>query len=81
MAHLLLADGNEGGEEIDDALKVTCAASRPDPLVMERVKAMPGFCVKDDKVFLAPAFLGVPNPIACLFRLGREDQAAHAGYS
>jgi hypothetical protein len=73
VAHLLLADGNERGEEIDDALQIACTAPRPGPFVMERVKAVAALGVEDDKVLLAPAFLGVANPIASFLCLGREN--------
>jgi len=81
VAHLLFADGNECGEEIDDAFEIACAAPGPSPFVVKRIKAMAALRVEDDKVFLSPAFLCVANPIAGLFRLGGEDQTAHAGYS
>ena len=63
VAPFLLADGDEGREEVDDALQIARAAAGPCPFVMQRVEVVAGLGVKDDEVLLASAGLRVANPV------------------
>jgi len=63
VTHLLLADGNECGKEVDDAFKIADAAAWPGPFIMQRVEAIAGFGVEDDKVLLASTRFRIGDPV------------------
>jgi len=80
VAHLLLSDGNEGGEEVDNAFHVAeIPAFAKGEFIMQRVETMLAGGVKNDQVFLAPAGFCVLKPVAGFFSLGCKHESAGIG--
>jgi hypothetical protein len=76
VAYLLFADGDEGGEQVDDAFKVSSTTAGPRPLIMQRIEAMAGIRIEDDQVLFLAAGFGIGNPVLRLFGFGCKNQAA-----
>ena len=79
MTHLLLADGNECGKEVDDAFQIAGATAWACPLVMKRVEAIARFGIENDKVLLfSSTRFRIGNPVLRFLGLCGEHQAAHS---
>jgi hypothetical protein len=78
VTHLLLADGNERREKVDNALQIAGAATWPGPFVMQGVEAIAGFGIENDKVLLASTRFRIGDPVLRFLCFRREHQSAHS---
>lgn len=78
MTHLLLADGNECGKEVDDAFQIAGPAAGPGPFVMQRVEAIARFGIENDKVFLTATGFRIGDPVLRFLCFRREYQSARS---